>query len=78
MPEVIIAFLTGSDYESTIRLAVALGGDADTQGAIAGGIAAAYYGNISINILSECESRLPSDIKLIISEFDNALIKVRE
>lgn len=73
VPESIIAFLTASDYESTIRLAVALGGDADTQGAIAGGIAAAYYGNIPNYILEESEARLPSDIKQIINEFDNLL-----
>jgi len=54
VPEAIIAFLTASDYESTIRLAVALGGDADTQAAIAGGIAAAYYGTIPSYIVSEC------------------------
>lgn len=73
MPEAITAFLTASDYESTIRLAVALGGDADTQGAIAGGIAAAYYGEIPSYILSESEVRLPSDIKQVILEFHNFL-----
>lgn len=44
VPEAIIAFLDGTDYESTIRLAVSLGGDADTQACIAGGIAEAFYG----------------------------------
>ena len=41
VPESIIAFLESTDYESSIRLAVAYGGDADTMAAIAGGIAAA-------------------------------------
>lgn len=44
VPEAIIAFLDSSDYESAIRLAISLGGDADTQACIAGGIAEAYYG----------------------------------
>lgn len=44
VPEAIIAFLDSQDYESTIRLAVSLGGDSDTQACIAGGIAEAYYG----------------------------------
>lgn len=44
VPESIIAFLDSKDYESTIRLAVSLGGDSDTQACIAGGIAEAYYG----------------------------------
>lgn len=43
-PEAIIAFLDSTDYESAIRLAVSLGGDADTQACIAGGIAEAFYG----------------------------------
>lgn len=44
VPEAIIAFLDSTDYESTIRLAISLGGDADTQACIAGGIAEAFYG----------------------------------
>lgn len=44
VPEAIIAFLDSTDYESTVRLAVSLGGDCDTQACIAGGIAEAYYG----------------------------------
>ncbi len=44
VPEAIIAFLDSVDYESAVRLAVSLGGDADTQACIAGGIAEAYYG----------------------------------
>lgn len=70
VPEAIIAFLESSNYESTIRMAVAYGGDADTQAAIAGGIAAAYYGVIPDYILKECLSRLPLDIKEIISQFN--------
>ena len=41
--EAIIAFLDGKDFEDVVRLAVSLGGDADTQAAIAGGIAACVY-----------------------------------
>ena len=40
VPEAIVAFLDSSDVEDGIRLAISLGGDADTQAAIAGGIAA--------------------------------------
>ena len=35
---VTIAFLDGDGYEDVVREAVSLGGDADTQGAIAGSI----------------------------------------
>ena len=43
VPESIICFLEAQDYEDTIRNAVSLGGDSDTQAAIAGGIASAYW-----------------------------------
>lgn len=43
VPESIVCFLDADDFEDTIRNAVSLGGDADTQAAIAGSIAAAYY-----------------------------------
>lgn len=74
VPESIIAFLESNDYESAIRKSVALGGDADTMGAIAGGIAAAYYGEIPSDILEECLKRLPEDMKQVIEEF-NIMLK---
>ena len=46
VPEAIVAFLDGADFEDTIRNAVSLGGDADTLACIAGGIAHAYYGGV--------------------------------
>lgn len=46
--EAIIAFLESTDFEDAIRLAISLGGDADTMGAITGGISEAYYKNIPI------------------------------
>lgn len=70
VPEAIIAFLESSDYESAVRMAVAYGGDADTQAAITGCIAAAYYGEIPDLILTECLNRLPPDIKEVIAKFD--------
>ncbi len=70
VPEAIIAFLESSDYESSVRMAIAYGGDADTQAAITGGIAAAYYGEIPDFILTECLNRLPSDIKEVIANFN--------
>lgn len=43
VPEAITAFLESTSYEDAIRNAVSLGGDADTQAAIAGGIAWSYF-----------------------------------
>ena len=44
VPESISCVLDARDYEDTIRNAVSLGGDADTQACIAGGIAEAMWG----------------------------------
>lgn len=70
VPEAIICFLKSEDYESAVRLAVAMGGDADTMGAIAGSIAAAYYGRIPEHILREALPRIPKDMMGVIEEFN--------
>lgn len=62
VPESLICFLESDSYEDTIRKAIAMGGDTDTMAAIAGGIAAAFYGEIPEEILSHCIKRLPSDM----------------
>ena len=43
VPQALTAFLESTDYEDAIRNAISLGGDADTLGAITGGIAWSYY-----------------------------------
>ena len=44
VPQAIQCFLEAVDFEDAIRNAISLGGDSDTQAAIAGAIAEAYYG----------------------------------
>ena len=44
MPQALEAFFESSDFEDAIRLAISIGGDSDTIGAMTGGIAQAYYG----------------------------------
>ncbi|MGI8617512.1 MAG: ADP-ribosylglycohydrolase family protein [Gemmatimonadaceae bacterium] len=67
-PEAIIAFLDASDLESTIRNAISLGGDADTQACIAGGIAEACYG-VPPEIEREVRARLPKELLAILDEW---------
>lgn len=67
VPESIICFLEGSDYEDTIRHAIAMGGDSDTMACIAGSIAAAFYREIPKPILTHCMALLPEDMKEILS-----------
>ncbi|MBQ6190429.1 MAG: ADP-ribosylglycohydrolase family protein [Bacteroidaceae bacterium] len=69
VPESIICFLESYDFESCIRLAVSLGGDADTMAAIAGGIAEAYYGSVPDYIENEVLDRLPWDLTYTMSKF---------
>ena len=69
VPESIIAFLESTDYESAVRLAVSLGGDADTMGAITGGIAEAYYGGVPEHIRKEVLKRLPNEFIDVMSRF---------
>ena len=73
VPESIIAFLESSDYESAVRLAVSLGGDADTMGAIAGGIAAAFYGEIPDDIYAQIWSRVPDDLQQTVMRLNETL-----
>ncbi len=53
VPEALAAFFLSSSYEEAIRLAVARDGDSDTEGAIAGAIAEAYYGSSSFPLAAE-------------------------
>ena len=65
VPEAIIAFLEGSDFEDVVRTAISLGGDSDTIGAMAGSIAEAFY-EIPDEMVSKCVSRLPEDMKEVL------------
>ncbi len=74
VPPAIISFLESTDYESAVRNAVSLGGDADTMACIAGGIAEAYYKFIPKNIHSFCSSKTDSTIKSVVKDFTEQFI----
>ena len=91
VPEAIIAFLESEDYESAVRNAVSLGGDADTQGAIAGSIAEAFYGDIPTAFIDqvrgygaaedgsvEYKPMICEDIAAVIDTFYYALCGIQE
>lgn len=73
VPEALIAFLESTDYESTVRNAILLGGDADTMAAIAGSIAEAYYG-VPEEIVMEVRKRLPPDLLAVVERFNSMYI----
>lgn len=68
VPEAICCFLYSKSYEETIRNAIMLRGDADTQAAIAGSIAAACWG-VPRDIHNECVERLSDDMYDILERF---------
>lgn len=72
VPPAISAFLQSRDYESAVRNAVSLGGDADTMACIAGGIAEAFYDEIPQYIADFCDIRLDGTIKSCIKNFIEA------
>ena len=69
VPEAIIAFLDSSDYEEAIRLAISLGGDADTLACIAGGIAEAFYGAVPDHIAGPAMARLDERLRSTVARF---------
>ncbi len=69
VPAALIAFFESSDYESAVRNAVSLGGDADTEACIAGGIAEAYYKKIPKHIFDFCDIRIDYTLKKVVLDF---------
>ncbi len=67
VPEAIVCALEATGFEDAIRNAISLGGDADTLGAICGGIAEARFG-IPAHIADEAWARLPDDMREVLTE----------
>lgn len=69
VPESIICFLEAESFEDAIRNAISLGGDADTQAAIAGSIASAYW-EIPKNIVDKTICRLDDTLLDVLTDFE--------
>ena len=75
VPQAIYCFLISTSLEDTLRNCVAIGGDCDTTGAMAGAIAEAYY---SKDKLSEFESKylylmIDPDVEQLIKTFHKTI-----
>ncbi|SEO57530.1 ADP-ribosylglycohydrolase family protein [Aquisalimonas asiatica] len=68
VPEALIAFLEADSVEGAVRNAISLGGDADTQAAIAGSIAEAAWG-VPDTMAQTVLKKLPDDMKDVIARF---------
>jgi ADP-ribosylglycohydrolase len=69
VPEAITAFLDSTDYEHAVRLAVSLGGDADTLACITGGIAEAHYGGVPKEIAERGLALLDQRLSTVVHRF---------
>jgi ADP-ribosylglycohydrolase len=72
VPEAITAFLESEDYEDAIRLAISLGGDADTLACIAGGIAGAFYSGVPDHIAERALALLDDGLRQTVGRFCKA------
>ncbi len=70
VPEAIIAFLEGNDFEDAIRKAVSIGGDSDTVACIAGAVAHAFFGEVPEDITEVVRKILPRDLLIILDRFN--------
>lgn len=70
VPESILCFLESEDYEHCIKLAISMGGDADTMACIAGSIAYPYYQEIPEKLIDFAIDKLDDDIFDVICKFD--------
>jgi ADP-ribosylglycohydrolase len=69
VPEAIIAFLDSSSYEDAVRNAISLGGDSDTLACITGGIAEAFYQDVSEGLRAKVREFLTPDLLQIADVF---------
>ncbi len=70
VPAALICFLESKDYTDCLKLAIALGGDADTLAAIAGPIAYAFYLEMPEELVENAKRKLPKWMLDINDEFD--------
>lgn len=69
VPQAIVAFLDGTDFEDCVRNAISIGGDSDTLGCITGSIAEAFY-PIDGKVAHEALHRLPQPLKQVVQDFE--------
>ncbi len=69
VPESILCTMESKDFEHAIRLAISLGGDADTMACIAGGIAQALYGGVPEKIKAQALRFLDDPLRNVVARF---------
>jgi ADP-ribosylglycohydrolase len=69
VPEALAAFFDAADFEHSIRLAISLDGDSDTQAAITGSVAEAFWGGVPAHLEAEIRDVLEEPLLEILERF---------
>ncbi len=73
VPQALVAFREGKDFEDTIRLAISIGGDSDTIACMTGALSAAFYqfipDVIEIEVRARLDERLAGVLRLFEEKF---------
>lgn len=76
VPAAIISFLESEDYADCLKLAISLGGDADTLAAIAGPMAYAFYKEMPQELIDNAKAKLPEWMLKVSEQLDAYVNKV--
>jgi ADP-ribosylglycohydrolase len=74
VPQALRCVLEADGTEEAIRLAISLGGDADTQACIAGAVAHALFGPVSREVSDHVRSRVPEELLRRHDEFSKRFL----
>lgn len=76
-PQALTCFMEAKDFESAVRNAVFIGGDTDTNAAIAGALAEAFYGLKSIpsEFFDEMYKRITPEMKSVVADFYSKYVR---
>ena len=70
IPAALICFLESKNFEDCLKLAIALGGDADTLAAISGPMAYAFYKTMPEELIANAKAKLPDWMLQVNEELD--------
>lgn len=71
IPAALISFLESKDFSDCLKLAISLGGDADTLAAIASPMAYAFYKGMPNDLVANAKQKLPEWMLQINDELDD-------
>lgn len=75
VPEAFAAFLESGSFEETIKKAIWLGGDADTQAAIAGSVAEAFFGKLPDDLVNAAYAKLDERCLAVLSRWNKWIME---